>query len=292
MQVWDDPRLDGRTHVLGASKILEKQLCQLARKRKAAAPFMRFLYNTWLYLDVLSSLSSGEDPYALKFYSSSMSPPPSPAIIPGTSPSGEENFSFRNEVDSLLGCAGDLFPLIARMSQVCNRLNDKIITLSEIQFIEDAIHVRDELLAWKPPGISNLQESSDIHCSLDDIVTTAEVYRLSSLLHLYRAFPPLGKDIQNLADQILNSLLLIPIDSGSLCIHIWPLMAAGCEHSELYKRELVLQRFEVVREKLKVANVDQVIDLLLEVWKRRDAGDLNAGWASLARERDWHLLLG
>ena len=253
---------------------------------------MRFLYNTWLYLDVLSSLSSGEDPYALKFYSSSMSPPPSPATIPGASPSGEEKFSLRNEVDSLLGCAGELFPHIARMSQVCNRLNDKVITISEIPFIQDAIQVRDDLLEWKPPGVSSLQESSDIHCSLDDIITTAEVYRLTALLHLYRAFPPLGKDIQNLADQILNSLLLIPDDSGSLCIHIWPLMAAGCEHTEPYKRRLVLQRFEAVREKLKVANVDQVIELLGEVWKRRDAGDFNAGWASLARERDWQLLLG
>jgi hypothetical protein len=90
----------------------------------------------------------------------------------------------------------------------------------------------------------------------------------------------------------LNSLILIPKDSGSLCIHIWPLMAAGCEHTELYKRQLILQRFEDVREKLKVANVDQAIDLLMEVWKRRDAGDLKAGWASLARERDWNLLLG
>ena len=69
-------------------------------------------------------------------------------------------------------------------------------------------------------------------------------------------------------------------------------MAAGCEHTELYKRQLVLQRFEDVREKLKVANVDQAIDLLAEVWRRRDAGDLKAGWASLAKERDWNLLLG
>ena len=181
MQVWDDPRLDGRTHVLGASKILEKQLRQLARKRKPAAPFMRFLYNTWLYLDVLSSLSSGEDPYALKFYSSSMSPPPSPAIIPGTSPSGEEQFSLRNEIDSLLGCAGDLFPLIARMSKVCNRLNDKVITLSEIQYIEDAIHVRDELLAWKPPG-TIIFKNLPTYIVLSTISSaTAEVYRLSCL---------------------------------------------------------------------------------------------------------------
>ena len=244
---------------------------------------MRFLYNTWLYLDVLSSLSSGEDPYMLNFDSSSVSPPSSPV---------SESFSLRNEIDSLLGCAGDLFPLIARMSKVCNRLCDKVITQSEIQYIRDAIQVRDELLLWQPPRTSFLQASSDVHCSLDDIVRTAEVYRLTALLHLYRAFPPLGKDIQNLADQILNSLLLIPKDSGSLCIHIWPLMASGCEHTDPFKRQLVRLRFEDVRQKLKVANVDQAIDLLAEVWKRRDAGDLNAGWASLARERDWHLLLG
>ena len=100
---------------------------------------MRFLYNTWLYLDVLSSLSSGEDPYALKFNTAFMSPPPSPGIIPGTSPSDGEQFSLRNEIDSLLGCAGDLFLLIARMSKVSNRLADKVITPSEVQFIQEAI---------------------------------------------------------------------------------------------------------------------------------------------------------
>ena len=69
-------------------------------------------------------------------------------------------------------------------------------------------------------------------------------------------------------------------------------MAAGCEHSDPIKRHLVRQRFEDIRERLKVANVDKAIELLVEVWARRDAGDTNAGWASLARERGWHLLLG
>jgi len=180
------------------------------------------------------------------------------------------------------------------MSKICNRLTDKIITEFELQYIQEAIQLRDELLTWQPPQIDILQASSDVHCSLDDIVTTAEVYRLTSLLHLYRAFPPLSgpKDVASLADQILNCLLLIPKESGSLCIHIWPLMASGCEHTDYGKREAVLNRFEDVREKLKVANVDQAIELLVEVWKRRDAGDLGAGWASLAKERDWHMLLG
>jgi len=251
---------------------------------------MRFLYNTWLYLDVLSSLSSGEDPYCLKFTSSSLSPPPSPQLPPGSSPS--EAFSLANEIDSLLGVAGELFPLIARMSKVCNRLSGKVIKQSDIQHIEEAIQVRDELLDWRSPEAYSVNASSDVNCSLDDIVSTAHVYRLTALLHLYRTFPPLGRDIQNLADQILNKLVLIPKNSGSLCIHIWPLMAAGCEHTDLFKRQQVLLRFEDVREKLRVANVDQAIDLLVEVWKRRDAGDTNAGWASLAKERDWHLFLG
>jgi hypothetical protein len=69
-------------------------------------------------------------------------------------------------------------------------------------------------------------------------------------------------------------------------------MAAGCEHTDPFKRQQILLRFEDVREKLRVANVDQAIDLLVEVWKRRDAGDLNAGWASLAKERQWNLFLG
>jgi len=178
------------------------------------------------------------------------------------------------------------------MSKVSNALIDKIITVDLLPTIAEAIAVRDDLINWQPPSIQILQASSDANCSLDDVVRTAEVYRLTALLHLYRAFPPLGKNVSDLADQILNYLLLVPKESGSLCIHIWPLMAAGCEHSQLDKRRLVLERFEVVREKLKIANVDQAMSLLFDVWKRRDAGDVTAGWVTLARERGWHLLLG
>lgn len=282
--------MDGRAHVFGASKILEGVLRDHARKLKPISPFLRFLYNTWLYLDVLSSLSSGEDPFCLRLYSLSLAlSPPSSPLFEG---SHMGSFSLQSEIDSLLGCAEDLFPLIARMSAVSNRLFDRVITQAELPYIEEAIQVRDELRQWKPPERNVLQESSDVHCSLDDIIVTAEVYRLTALLHLYRAFPPLGKDSQALADQILNSLLVIPRDSGSLCIHIWPLMAAGCEHTDPIKRQLVRQRFEDLKEKLKVPNVDKAIELLNEVWKRKDAGDLNAGWANLAKERGWLLLLG
>src|SRR5271156_6132524 len=146
-------------HVKGASEILEKQLVELSRKRKPAAPFLRFLFNTWVYLDVLSSLSSREDPVSLKFYSNTTSsPPPSPSIPPPSSPGGD--FSLNYEIDSLLGCAGDLFPLIARMSKICNRLTDKVITDFELQYIQEAIQLRDELLTWHPPQIDILQASS------------------------------------------------------------------------------------------------------------------------------------
>jgi Fungal specific transcription factor domain len=246
---------------------------------------MRFLYNTWVYLDVLSSLSSGEDPFSLKFFSSTLSPPSTPSSSAG-------EFSLKSEIDSLLGCAVDLFPLIARMSKVANRLTEKVITYDEVEFIREAIEVRDKLLAWRPPEIDLLQKSADTLCQLDDIVRTAEVYRLTALLHLYRTFPPLGRDLQNLADQILNNLLVIPKESHSLCIHIWPLMASGCEQTDPVKRHKVFQRFDDIRAKLMIANVDQAIDLLGEVWRRRDAGDRDAGWAKLAKERDWHLLLG
>src|SRR5579871_6279120 len=141
-------------HVLGATKILEQQLRRLVAENRSATPFMRFLYNTWLYLDVLSSLSSGEDPFILNIISSN---PLSPVATPieGLSPAG--NFSLQNEIDSLLGCAGDLFPLIARMSRVSNRLADKVITQNELQYIDDGIQIREELNEWQAPDINILQ---------------------------------------------------------------------------------------------------------------------------------------
>jgi hypothetical protein len=268
--------------------MFDRQLRRLHKKGKEATPFMRFLYNTWLYLDVLSSLSSGEDPYSLNFLTM-------PEESPAASPTGRRSsgaFTLQNEIDSLLGCAGDLFPLIARASKISNRLGEKVLDAKDLEYITEGIAVRDELINWRPPDINILQASKDEHCSLNDIVRTAEVYRQTALLHLYRTFPPFGNDIPCLADAILDALLLIPSQSGSLCIHIWPLMASGCEMMDPIKRQLVRERFHCVREKLKVANVDSAIELLEEIWNRKDRGIQNVGWVSLAKERDWHLLLG
>lgn len=289
-KVWDDPRLDGRTHVLAASKIFDGHLRRLHEKNKQASPFMRFLYNTWLYLDVLSSLSSGDDPCSLGFLNST--PTSSPATSPFSDRSSGGSFSLQNQIDSLLGCAGDLFPLIAQASRVSNHLRETVIHDSHLQYIADGIAVRQDLMDWQPPDINVLHASRDEHCALTDVLRTAEVYRQTALLHLYRAFSPFGKDIPKLADDILDLLLLIPKESGSLCIHIWPLMAAGCEQSDEKKRQLVRNRFEEVRQKLKVANVEQAIELLQEVWNKKDQGEQNVGWVSIAKERGWHLLLG
>jgi len=262
-------------------------------QKKQLTPFMRFLYNTWLYLDVISSLSSGEDPYSLIFdvHPSHLSPPPTPSSdFPSPSPTG--NFSLQNEIDALIGCAEDLFPLIAKMSRISNRLTHKLITESDLQYISEAICIRDSLLTWQPPSAEGFRESTDEKCSLEDVIRTAEVYRLTALLHLYRSFPPLGKDPVRLADQILNHLLMIPKESGSLCIHIWPLMAAGCEFLDRERRQKVLDRFENVSDYLRVANVDSAIHLLGEVWSRRDNGDMNANWPQLGKEIGWNLLLG
>lgn len=201
-------------------------------------------------------------------------------------------YSLQNEIDSLLGCAEDLFPLIARMSKVCKHLTTIPITEDQIPYIQEGIQIRSELINWQPPATVSIHASEDQYCKVDDIVTTAEVYRLTALLHLYRTFPPFGKDVQAIADQILNYLLVIPPDSGTLCIHIWPLMAAGCEHSDPIRRNQVRERFDEIRRKLMVANVDHSIMVLEEVWKRRDAGDRDAGWAAVAKEREWDLLLG
>jgi len=252
---------------------------------------MRFLYNTWLYLDVLSSLSSGDDPCSLDFLSS-LDTVDSPASPFSDRPSSPNTFSLQNEIDSLLGCAGDLFPLIARASKVSNHLAGKVLDEDTLPYVAEGIRVREELKGWQPPDVSILHASSDVHCSLDDIVRTARVYRQTALMHLYRAFPPFGTGIKALADDILLELLQIPRDSGSLCIHIWPLMASGCEQTDPFVRSLVRERFQEVNLKLRVANVAQAIELLEELWQRRDAGDREVGWASLARERDWHLLLG
>ena len=285
-KAWDDLPEGGRIHVLGAWVVLDKILQQLHRTNQPPSRFMRFLYNTFLYLDVLSSLSSGEDPCSLRTICSATSPPSSLDDTPSKS------FSVHNEIDSLLGCAGDLFPLIARMSKVTNQLNRKHTPEAAIVYIDERTRVREKLRRWQPPDISILKKSSDIHCSIDDIVRTAEIYRLTALLHLYRVCPPIEEDVDGFADQILDYLILIPKESGSLILHIWPLVATGCEQFVPTKRALVLERFMEVREKVNVANVHLAIILLQEVWRRNDAGDRNVGWVSLAREWGWHLLLG
>ena len=63
----------------------------------------------------------------------------------------------------------------------------------------------------------------------------------------------------------------VPVSSRTIIVQIYPLLAAGCEVTAQEDRGWVLRRWHSMVMRLRIGNVNRCVDLVQEVWNRRDA---------------------
>jgi hypothetical protein len=81
-----------------------------------------------------------------------------------------------------------------------------------------------------------------------------------------------------LADKVLMLLASIPTTSKTLILHIFPMLISSCEIEDPSDRTWILERWKVMNEKLWLSNVSQAVEIIKEVWRRKDSltqGDMN-----------------
>ena len=254
---WDRHTTTGIDHIKGAKYLIAKALSDdnfLRTRSRDQRERLAFLCKTWIYVDVIARLTSVDDDVSNDFdYVASKI----------YSPLVEEV-----HVDPLMGCASTLFPTIGRVANLVRRVCKK--PCSSLAMISQGVELKKQLEEWVPP--SSFDRSLNTTSEILDSLRTAEAYRKATLLYLHQAIPEI-QDFPTpaqLGRDILRHLAEVPLPSGTVIVHIYPLLAAGCEAATAEDRLWVQSRWEAMAQRMAIGNIDRCADVVKEVWRRRD----------------------
>jgi hypothetical protein len=213
---------------------------------------IRFLYNTWTYMDVIARLTSLDEsgPQDLN---------PSIFHLPGDA---------IHEIDPLMGCAATLFPLIGRVARLVQKVRKT--ASNSLSIVSQGMDLKSQIEQWEPPRW--FEPPEDPTSEVQHSIQMAHAYRWASLLYLHQAVPEMpSESAEELAKRVLILLATVPPTSRTTIIQMFPLLAAGAEVDCEDDRRWVLDRWNTVQSRLMLGGVDRCLDVLREVWARRDA---------------------
>lgn len=250
---WDQHISTGIQHLRGARALVSQAIRDGMQKGFLGEDVarLRFLYNTWMYMDVIARLTSlhetGDDEIA---------------FWPLSTPDDGVH-----EIDPLLGCAASLFPLIGQVANLIQRVRKS--KSNSIAIISEAIELKTLIEKWEPPQYFEPPEdpTSDVQHSFQ----TAEAYRWATLLYLHQAVPEIpSESASELAKRVLILLATVPLSSRATIVQIYPLLAASCEADTQEDRNWILDRWAAMQTRLRIGNIDRCLEVIREVWARRD----------------------
>ncbi|KAF2404466.1 hypothetical protein EJ06DRAFT_503689 [Trichodelitschia bisporula] len=256
---WDQHISTGINHIKGA-KILVSQAIAWHKQ----TPFsgyklerLKFLTNAWVYMDVIARLTSMDKDESEDFdavYSQLYN------LYGHHSPTAS--------VDPLMGAAASLFPVIGRVANLVRRVRRE--TCNSPAMISRAMQLKAALENWEPPTLSEVPQ--DPTTNVQHSLQTAEAYRWATLLYLHQAVPEIPSESSaELAKRVMCFLATVPLSSRTVIVHIYPLIAAGCEAQGAEDRGWVRGRWEAMAARMKIGVIDRCLEVVKEVWNRRDA---------------------
>jgi hypothetical protein len=212
---------------------------------------IRFLYNTWTYMDVIARLTS-LDESGPQDLNPSIFQLPTDAV---------------HEIDPLMGCAATLFPLIGKVGRLVQRVRKT--STNSLSIVSQAMELKALVEQWEPPRW--FEPPEDPTSEVQHSIQMAHAYRWATLLYLHQAVPELPSEpAEELAKRVLILLATVPPSSRTTIIQMFPLLAAGAEVDSDDDRKWVLERWAVVQSRLMIGGVDRCLDVIREVWARRD----------------------
>ena len=251
---WNEETSTGIRHLKGARALVTQAIAN----HKVEADFdemerLKFLRNTWVYIDVIARITALDDD-DLENLDALFAPVYGPDSQVG-------------ELDPLMGCAGELFPLLGKVANLVREIRRS--TGSSPRIVSKAAALKVDILKWMPP--TDLRVPQDQSIEVAHTLSTAEAYRWSALLFLYQAVPMIATESPCLlAERILFHLVSVPLTSRVIIIQIFPLLVAGCELTHRDNRLLVKERWASMTQRMAIGNLDRCSDVVDEVWTRRD----------------------
>lgn len=253
---WDQHISTGINHIKGAKILINQALMQRGQAPKQGEEWTRlkFLCNTWIYMDVISRLTSADDDETNDV----------DAIHESIYAAGETETAL----DPLMGCANTLFPVIGRVANLVRKVRRAQSNGPSI--ISQALHLKSQLEDWTPPSF--IEDPEDETTRPHDAIKTAFAYQYATLLYLHQAVPEIPSlSSRELAKKVLCELATVDPRSRSIIVHIYPLTAAGCEVMDQEDREWVKERWGFMLSRMKLGILEKCLEVTKEVWARRDA---------------------
>ncbi|KAL1614857.1 hypothetical protein SLS54_009411 [Diplodia seriata] len=252
---WDQHTSTGIDHIKGAKILVHQALIRHQRSPVQGDELARlkFLCNTWVYMDVIARLTSVDDDESNDFDAVA-------SMFAGP-------FEYEAQLDPLMGCAGTLFPIVGHVANLVRRVRRSESNSPAV--ISQAMELKTQLEDWVPQAFFEVPEDPTSH--IQHSLQTAEAYRWATLLYLHQAVPEIPSlSSAELSKKVLIYLATVPLTSRAVIVHIYPLMAAGCEAATGEDREWVRQRWEAMSSRMVIGIIDRCLDITKEVWVRRD----------------------
>ncbi|TGO85630.1 hypothetical protein BPOR_0378g00070 [Botrytis porri] len=268
---WDQHISTGIEHLRGA-KILVNQALIKHNKRSLVGDDLarlKFLCNTWVYMDVIARLTSIDDEDSTDFENilSPLNNLSSNSFSSASSSSSPANVTQMSEIDPLMGSAATLFPLIGRAANLCRKVQKS--KSNSIAIVSQAMELKQEIEQWQPSTAFLTPE--DPTSEIQHALQTAEAYRYATLLHLHQAVPEIPSlTCAEFAKKVLVFLATVPLSSRLVIVQIYPLLAAGCEAKDAEDRAWVDERWASMGRRMWIGNIDRCWEVMQEVWRRRD----------------------
>ncbi|KAJ9654767.1 hypothetical protein H2198_006206 [Neophaeococcomyces mojaviensis] len=279
---WDEKISTGIQHLTGAKIMLQNALTQRNRSMQSeeAAQRLKFLCNTYVYMDVIARLTSAEAQTSVDLEN----------IVQAVN--GPFDGNFLTEVDPLMGCATTLFPVMGKVASLVHKIWRT--NSNSLNIVSEANELREQLLHWQPPRMDFIEPPEDPQSSVRHAIQTAEAYRRAILLHLHQAVPELDTEASSHAQakNILTVLASTPLSSRTLIIQIFPLLVGSCEMVSPEDRQWVTWRWEAMLQRLSIVNVSSCWKIVQEVWRRRDMHIQEQARGLASRSFGKHVSLG
>ncbi|KAI1424808.1 hypothetical protein F5Y12DRAFT_785084 [Xylaria sp. FL1777] len=280
-----------RTNIINGH--LKGAFAIMSLNQELLTPVGLFLERAFGFYDVITALSLGTPPLSTAPSAGGLLPVP-PLDAPPASP--------LTNVDTLLGMATTLWPIMHRLSNLLfmkreleeaqqkNQVSKVAVVRTEFEATSQAIETA--LAQWKPylpPSVAirddvlvlNGVEGKEIPemARLQSILHNALAYRHSALVYLYRTiygYSPKHKLVQQHSHSALHHCVETTAARGPMSALLWPLFAAACEAISAEDRDLAKKAFSEIEQRQGMTNIEEAWGIIQEVWKRLDSLDDDA----------------
>lgn len=238
------------------------------------------------FYDVITALSFNSTPILPTPDCENFAPFPSVDCRGATVPAGN--------VDTLLGMATSLWPIIYRLSTLGGlkrqlleaelRGDDSETAKLRMEFETTASAVEFALQEWVPSPDESLPKDTDnpimagvsAKKQMESILNSAMAYRHSGFVYLYRTIYGCSRHhsvVQRHTHISLTHCMETVRNKGPMGALLWPLFVASCEATDADDRELSRQTFTAINQRQGMTNIERARCIVEEVWRRADSGE-------------------